>query len=144
MKTLLTVVEQVFHQTPNGPPTSVVSRYAVSSEDPEQVYARNVVLDTQGGWRPLDVGWFRGRSASLLLLGNIEGINLTQIPTVEERATLGQRIVEVAFAQGNGDSLLPNIPVLPGESCRLRPGDLSRIYVRCPNGPARITLTLFP
>ena len=137
MRARLVVVESVYHQSPDGQPTSAEGAYARQLDTDEQPYARKCKATEE--WRPLDCGWLD--RASMLHVVNEEGRFLVQ-PTDAEREEVNRKLIELAVSvQG---SLTPFAEIPPHETARFRPVDPKALRVRCRSGAAKFTLTLFP
>lgn len=133
----LTVVEQLSYEQQNGKHPQVRSAYSRSIGSDEEVYQRS--LPVTPAWAPVDTGWVS--SPGMIHLVNEEGKNLTVIPTREERAAIDSRIIEVKV-DGADDSHV--FLLWPGESMRVYPGPGLKLVARCPAGPARCALSIFP
>jgi len=131
------VVDNVYHQVPDGPPSTVggdASRFSRELDSDEQVYERHKVAKNE--WEPLDCGWID--KCGMLVVRNDEG-HFAVNPTEEQRKEVYRRIVEVSF-----DGVKSRIQVPPQETCRFYPTDVKSIFLRCREGNARYTLCLVP
>ena len=138
MRARLVVVESVYHQMPDGQPTTAQAPpHVCELETDEQPYARKYKATEE--WRPLDCGWLD--RASMLHVVNEEGRFLVQ-PTDAEREEVNRKVIELAVSvQG---SLTPFAEIPPHETARFRPVDPKALRVRCRHGATKFTLTLFP
>ena len=154
-ETILSVVENVYHQRPGMQPTASVSKYTLRSDDGTQPYRREEGLDTGGRWQPLELMWFKDRKVSLLVLANK---TLQAGPGAKTRGGdyLPPTLELLFFNADNGsikdlvhipsDSSLLTADILlpPGESCRFRPNPEKKIWVRTVNGAVPYVLTVYP
>ena len=99
-------------------------------------------------WVPIETGWLDGQ-CSMLHIENKEG-RFTQVqPTEEQRAEAMARVVEIGTLIdmspiGQGQVLGAEILVRPLESCRFEPTSVSSLRLRCCQGQAKVTITVFP
>jgi hypothetical protein len=138
----LGVVETVYLQRPGGQPVSVESRFSRRLLSDEQPYLRQFKVGPE--WTLLDRGWLT--ECSCLVLSNEEGRFHQVQPTPEERDAALRKVVEVGvcFNDDMRDLIYRFAVVRPLESGRFEPADLAAIRIRCLDGPAKVSLTLFP
>lgn len=135
----LTVVESVYHQTPDGQPAVTESRYGRWLASTEQSYVRR--LKVGPGWERLDTGWVTDCSQVVVI--NYEGAGLRVNPTPAERDAVAALVVQAGVGlPGVGPVACHDVP--PGESCRFRPTPGAALYLRCPAGVARVSITAVP
>lgn len=133
----LVVVESVYHQPADGPPTTAtgdIVRFGRDLASDEQPYERHKVV--KESWEPLDCGWID--RCGMLLLRNDEG-HFAINPTPEQREAAMRRVIELSF---DGEHSAISVP--PRESCRFYPADAGNIRLRCREGSARYTVHLTP
>ena len=94
--------------------------------------------------------------ASLVVVANREGRFTQVVPTPEERQTAEAKVVELVLAKPLDhppDSFSceavdfvahPSALVSPGCLTMLEPSDLGQVHVRCLNGPAKVTVYVYP
>lgn len=136
-RTLLTVVDTVYHQPAGGSPVTVLGdacRFHRELISDEQVYERRRVIGQE--WVQIDCGWVE--RCGMLVVRNLEG-QFSVLPTPEQREAVGRRVLELSF-----DGNTCHIQVPPQESCRFYPSDARLIYIRCREGSARYTVGLVP
>lgn len=151
-KSRITVVDMVYHQPADLPPTTMLGdamRFSRELESDEQPYERRLLATED--WKPLDCGWIS--KVGMLLLRNDEGFFSVR-PTPEQRAEVALRVIEITFdyCLNPSDSPLCSstdpygrcILVPPGESCRFFPEDAKSLRVRCRSGRAQYTISLSP
>lgn len=135
-KAILTVVEMIYLQSRNGEAQCVESRYMRELDTDEQLYKRRLVITNE--WKPLDVGWIE--KPGLLIIHNEEGKHLTVNPTYKEKQIIADRVVEISSNPEGCFSIL----VLPGESTRFQPSEVSKLQIRCRSDKASIIIHAFP
>lgn len=146
----LTVVESVYHQSPNSQPIGVEARYGRLLATDEQPYVRKFTVGPQRQRLPL--GWLAGTEENggpgpacvgLLCVANDEGRQRTVMPTPEERASSDARLITLAVAVTESLSVAFAV-VRPGESCRFEPSCAGNLIVWCEQGEVKCTLTALP
>lgn len=139
-KNRLTVFEQVSFQEVGNPRAVVAdARFSRQLDSDEQVYQRTITV--KKGWQKLDLGWIAPGGCSCLVLEN-KRPQWSAKPSQEEVDLAESMVVEVSFRGGidtDSDAVLP-----VGETCRLRPTLRQPLYVSCPAGEARLTISAFP
>lgn len=138
-KNRLVVIETVIHQQFDQPATCVDNRFSRNLEDVEQPYIRTGSKALVGvNWRPIDCGWIE--QASYLVIINEEGKFTQTVPSEEEKEIALNKVIELGI-----DGAL-NTPFLirPLQSMRVEPSSLRSLQIRCPNGPARYTIAIYP
>jgi hypothetical protein len=144
----LTVVETIYHQSKDNDPVSSQTGFCRNLETEEQVYRRDLHLDAEKGWQPLDIGWLRESGCSHLSVTNKGGKRSTVQPTPEERAEMATRIVDIYYgwtaptAETNPLDCLTFL--LPGESFRVTPMNPGLFYLRCRQGKTMATIFAYP
>lgn len=138
----LTVVETVFHQSPDEGATSSGGNFERELRGGDQVYARRLTVGPE--WQKLDTGWLGGR-CSQIHISNEEGKRWDKVPTAEERGEAASRIVEVGIdvADAGGGAAVFAL-VRSGESCRFEPSDARLLYLRCRRDGAKCRVTAVP
>lgn len=153
----IVVVSHVIYQSAGDQPVKIESAHSVPLTTSEQPYLRKTTIGSQ--WTPLDSGWLN--RASLLVISNEEGKHLQVNPEDWEVLAIKSRVIEVACipmfpesAVKNRDMHSPDValPQLVADwlvhpkqpPLRVTPADLSRIRLRCQNGEAKCTLSIFP
>lgn len=135
----VTLIVQVYHRTPHGPPLAVRDGYGWTLVSEEPAYVRPAAV-ARMEWQPLDLGWLKDQPIDMILVSNDEGRTPGQvIPTAEEAAALEGRVLEVSFG---GDSY-PALSIRPQMTLPLCPTDPSSIRIRG-RGPVRFTVTVIP
>lgn len=114
-----------------GSPQQTVSRFSRPLTTDEQPYVRQ--LKITDAWTPLDTGWFAGQPCGMMLLANQE----------KDREAVVEMLLTDCPTPSAG-KWRPEWLVLPGESMRGCPCDLSVVRLRCRKGIALVTLTLYP
>lgn len=139
VKDRITVVETIYYQPFGDQATSVESKFdrILDSVD-EQPYSRKCKATEE--WQSLDTGWVK--TCSMLSIENNEGKFAQRIPTPEERDEAKAKVLELAYSGEYVDE--DTWLILPGESMRGLPADLSRLLIRCRKGSAKFTVTAFP
>lgn len=139
MKARLTIVEQVYHQDSDGNATPAGQPYSRLLVSDEQPFVRRLEVGPE--WVQLPTGWLT--QASVLLLTNDGPQKRAVNPTPEEREKdedcvlwLGLRIRDMPPE--------PFSPLRLSESLRLPPYILSKLFLRCPTGITKVTITLLP
>jgi hypothetical protein len=152
----VTVTGTVIWQPTGGQAQDVVpfrdSAYTRLLHADEQPWRRDTSVGLD--WAPLDLGWLADlpHPPSLLSVVNREGHFSGGIPTSEVRAAVLARVVEVGVDVSvagltNPDRhpfVIPFARVRPYESCRFEPTPQTRYVVRCPRGPAKVTVAAVP
>jgi hypothetical protein len=131
-----TIVCTTYHSLPDTEPISIDCRYTRKLDTIEQTYTRHTVLDASKGWVKLDTGWVE--KASILIIRNNKP-SFSKIPTQEQRDEIDSRIVQISF---NGTD--PHLEVRVGEHSQLFPLDLSKIWLRCVNSIAKVSVIVIP
>lgn len=131
----LTVVESVHHVAADGTPTTagVPFQRWLDTDDPP--YRRTGTAS--GEWSPLPVP---DRDTGVMVLANLRAVRAT-VPTPGEAEAESACVLEVSFFD---DGPIIHAIVRPGEDMRVEPADASSILVRCRNGSAKYSVTLFP
>ena len=140
-KSRVTVVEHIYFQPLGAGQPSVTQRQfnrTLLTED-EQPCVR--LLKATEEWKAIDKCWLE--QAGMVHLFNEAGSERRTIPNEREKEELSRMIVEVSF-NGEVEFPLPALKVLPGETARFHPIDLSQLRYRCCRGEVKITLTIFP
>lgn len=135
----ITVLDTINYVPVSGATLPVQTNYNRLLKTDEQPYTRNCRIGEQ--WVKLDSGWLT--EASQLKVSNEEGRFPVVYPTQEERAESMERVVEIGLCIA-ADPPVRFALIRPGESCRFEPADLSRLYLRCRKGTARVTVTVIP
>ena len=145
------VVGTIYHQTGGESPTSVVLQYTEKTELDEQPYQRKIKIGKE--WTKVDLGWLESYGCSLIIVTNEEG-RFSVTPSKEMREEVAKRVVEIGYKTGGEKAnrtqwsppieIVPVFKVNPNASHFGVPIDPKRIYLRCPNGTAKILLTVYP
>lgn len=148
----LTVVEQVYHQVPDGKSTAVVSRFAVNLSTPAVASELSITVGTE--WVRLESPFPR---VSMLVV-QLSKVVWKMMPSHEDRASEASRRVLIGFSPpppvGNSRTqhsppvepfaCVPVIEVGNGESCRFRPVGASLVWVRATCPGVVVTVTTIP
>lgn len=151
----LTVVEHVYHEPTDSEGTDYTRSYQRVLKTDEVPFTRPRFI-THRDWQPLETGWVRG--AGHLYILNDEQPSFQKMPSPEERAEVGRKIIEVGVlpmvkddkrrTMHSAPAPVPDITpcwlIPPGETLRATPADVARLYLRCPAGPARCTIVVIP
>lgn len=139
----LTVVETIYHVLDGGQPTVTEHRrsYQLLSQD-SPLGPRRLTVGPE--WQKLEQGWLS--RLSVLHIENLEGTHFRVNPTPAELAQIEQLVVEVGFlaSELTPDQVMPCWEIKPGRAFRGSPSPGKDIYLRCRNGSALCSLTLFP
>lgn len=139
----LTVLHTIYHQQSDEGPTVCNGQYVRNLETDEQPSGpRSFKVGFE--WIPIPKGWIE--ECSIVCLENLEGRNLQVRPTVEEQAEIDSRIIEIAFLSTTSPQHPPDPSLLlsPREMLPLTPVSVSMVRVRCQNGTAKCSVTMFP
>lgn len=110
----LTVVQTVYHQRPDMPPTSRESRWDCLLVDDEQPYYREMTI-ASGSEKTLETGWID--VPGTVLIENLEGQFHSVNPTEAERAEVAGLVLMLCVDRDKG---LPfKIPIRPGDCQRI-------------------------
>ncbi len=137
----IVVVETVYHQQQDAAPVSVVSRYSADLETDEQPYTRVFKLEAGGAWKKLETGWL---SSSRCVSIAVQAIKRQAKPSKDQLALDEKKMLEISVAEREGGSRGADLLVAPSESTRFRPASLASVYLRCQEGPIRVSVTVFP
>lgn len=138
----ITVVDTVYHQSGNLPPTSANNRYGFQLETDELPYGRPPKVVGEK-WVAVDLGWFGEGGSGLISISNLGGEKTGKNPTPEEKAAEDDRVLEVSLAGGApGDSAV--WLVRPGHHFRGWPSDPNALRVRCRKGTTRYSVMIYP
>lgn len=144
LKSRLTVVESLYHQSFGEEPVRVDSRFSRELESDEQPYSRR--LKATEGWQPLDCGWVK--DPGMVCVTNEEGKHFQVNPTKEEKEALARKVLEILISPGQlnresmgWESLGWLIP--PGESFRGCPPS-HKIWIRSQSGVTRFSVFTIP
>lgn len=137
----------IYHQEGVRQPTAILDHHCLARPlaSDEQPYVRRASVGER--WQPLEAGWLRDASLSLLVITNEEGCRSQTLPSASERAALGKRVIEVAAwpADAGPDALTAFAQVGPGEVLSFRPAaPLRRYFMRCLESKAECTLAAIP
>jgi hypothetical protein len=130
----ITVVETISFASPEGIRVRPVeSRYwRPLKHGGDSPYQRSFKITETP--TPLDIGWAREwPKIGLIHVSNDEGRRLQTLPTQAEKDELAKKIVKL-------DKWL----ILPGESMRGLPEDVSQLLISSLHGSIRITVTVYP
>lgn len=136
MKDRITVVEMVCHQQENSEPHALESRFCRPIENSEQPYSRSFVVGETPKKLIDKYCWVE--NPGMIHVSNDEGNRLSLTPTSEETTEIEDRIIEI-YNEGSRGWLVP-----PREPFRGTPVDWQTLMIRCLNGEAHYTLTVFP
>lgn len=127
-RSVLTIVQQVYHQQINKQPTVIESRFQVNLVSDEQPYIRYFNLGP--GVIEVDLGWLHGVPLAAILVQNQEG-RPDKNPTEEEAAAyLANHSISVSFRRQNQKPDTGIAFILPpGESLRVRPMEGFRLVL---------------
>ena len=111
-------------------------------ETKEEAVSREVSVGPE--WQNLiellkNKSWLDYDQIGLVVLSNLEGKNLTRQPDKAEAELIAQRVVHLTL-DGSFSSLL----VLPGWAQPIMPSHPANVLLRCPHGPAKCRLFLYP
>lgn len=135
IKDRISVVEAIYHQSPDEQPMSVESRFEIElASSGEQPYIRTR-QKVGGNWSLVETGW--AHNPVMIVIKNEEG-RYTVNPTDEERQNVESRVLHV----GIGDEV-HMLTIGPRESLRLPIAGGSKVYIRCANYEARYTVYAF-
>ena len=132
----LTIIEQLYHQVPEEEAQSYRVTYTRLINSDEQPFSRYITLK-ENEKIPLDCGWVES-PPSLVIIENLAGKNLLQIPTEEEKEEITQQVIHVLFGESE-----KGIIIRPGEFLKMEPEDTDSIYLLSPK-KTKINLTVFP
>ena len=130
----MTIVEHAYHQTNGDHPFALTSNFARSLETDEQLFCRRLRVTEE--WQPLE-SWLK--QTAMLIVSNDEGKHLVVVPSKEQKDETARKVIEVAMPPYEHPWL-----VLPGESMRAQPADLSVVRIRSRSGLTNCTVSLFP
>ncbi len=141
----LVVVESVYHVRPDAQPVGVESRYTRWLGCGDAPFVDE--FHTSARWQQVQTG--RIAEVGQLCVENLEGNDLTKVPTPAERAGIAARVVELFVAVGGvepGGYCQGCAVVRPGESARFEPPPGATIHARCrdANATARVRVTVIP
>lgn len=142
----VTVTGVVYHHAKGGSPTAVESRHSYWCEGGLPAFA-NPRAECDGGWRPVELGWFVREPVGLVLIRCNDSLaGRATIPSREERDAAAARVLDVCLGRSDvGDPRAPDLTLRPGEELRLpNPARPTLVLVRCPAGPATYSVTAFP
>lgn len=141
IRSRLTVVESIYHQTTGEQPSAVLTRFSRDLESDEQPYVRRRRKATPE-WQPVDYGWVE--SPAMVVIQNDERRLLrarATNPTDEERLAAEAKVIELRFADSSHS---PVWLILPGETMRGSPSPGASLRVRCLAGEAQYNLFVYP
>lgn len=143
----LTVIDTIIHQLPDESAIPVDSRYTRWLTTDEQHSSRQKKIGEE--WEPLDIGsWLH--SCGMLMIKNREGGRKLVNPSIEQQEKERARIVEVAVIYVEPqeyvsfDNPVVFAKILPGESLRIHPTNISDLRIRCQSGQCRVSIDAFP
>jgi hypothetical protein len=135
--TKITVTEQLVWQRSGRQPKSVKTGFELISKG---VLTEPITLDPiTVGPEPVQVDLSRWARVAQLIVENLEG-HFQVIPTPAEREQVMNRIVKLDH-DPDGKFYQVVMP-LAAQRYSLEPG--APLYLKCPNGPARVTITVLP
>jgi hypothetical protein len=137
-KARITIVEHVYYQTPNHEAMSCGSKFGrfLKTED-EQPYIRHLTLTQE--WEKIDTGWL-GNKVGLLLVENKDKgptIVMAVDPTPNNQSQRTMHSPPKA-------SLVEYAIILPGESQRIQPINVSNLRIKCNAEACRCVIHVFP
>lgn len=138
LKTRVTVIHKVYHQTAGEQPTAVETHYERPLLSDDQPYQHRTKFTEE--WRALGETWIE--RCSLLSIKNLEGRWVDVNPSPQERAVAERKVVEVGFVEG--DRVAVRMLVRPGESLSFSPADFKAVRVRCAHGMASCVVSIYP
>lgn len=149
-QSILTVVEQVSLQRPDGVPLVSVTRHSITKDGDAAAHAPPGI-DVGPEWVRLDLAWLAEYPSALVVLANHEGVRFNRVPTPEQLAAMLRRVIDVYLVVGNDhpecEHNEPVAMVPPADSFRLRVPRGVGVWVRCVEAtdrPARASFVAFP
>lgn len=140
LKSRLTVICTVYHQPLAEGAASAESHFARWLETDEQPCIRRLKATPE--WQPIEGLWLT--ESGMLCLTNDEGRFPQVQPTDEERRAAATKVLEVGVLMESGVPVTLFARILPGESARFQPHDLTALRIRCRAGVAKYTASVFP
>lgn len=135
----LSVVELTYYQLmEGGQPTCVDVRFSRWLHTEEQPCIRKLVATEE--WETIKGNWVE--DVSMVVIENHTGKGRQTIPTPEEKAFVESQVIEIGFE--TFPSIYIALLVHPGEAVRFAPNDFKALRLRCRNGEAKYTATVFP
>lgn len=132
----IVVKDVLYHQVAGEQPTMFdLPGFTRQLKSDEQVYHRKLTVGED--WQSIDVGWLHG-CCGMLILENLEGRFIQVQPTDNERSCVEARVVDVRFGEEVG------VVLLPRESVRFQPFDVSKVFMRCRLSTARVSINVVP
>lgn len=146
-KARIVVKDLIYHQVHGEQPTVMeLPGFTRALKTDEQLWSRKQTVGPE--WTALDIGWFKDQPCGMLVIENLEGHFLQTQPTDEERAAVEVKVVELCLSGigigDDGSAPMADVLLPVRETCRFQPNDLRLIGLRCPTGPAKVQVTIFP
>lgn len=132
----LSVVGSVVFQQGREAPVACETRFSRSMKVVGEPEPTPLTLTEE--WTPITPRELAG--VSYIHIKNREGSGLQLMPTPEEARAISERVVEIAFGEGQPAAC----PVFPGEAFGFPVVDWKGVRVRCRKGKARVMVTLIP
>lgn len=120
-------------------PTSVEIQFSRPTLSREQTYFRKFrATETT---RTLDIGWLTEDAypVGMIIISNLEGRSLQEIPTAEQLAEIQSRVVHLQPKDS-----VATMTVRPGESLPFSLSNPAEWYIWCAHGTAQCTIHVFP
>lgn len=141
----LIVNQTVIHQLTYGQAQELVPHqdgsFVALIDSTEQPISKDYSVGPD--WQPLSLWWLADKPISHLIFVNREGRFRGGNPTPEHKALVLSRTVEVGVVE-KAHPVVRCALVPPQESSRFRPVPGALYFVRCPNGPAKLTIAAVP
>ncbi len=134
----ITVVENVYHQSPNGNPTTTSSSYNRFLETDEQPYIRHITVTSE--WQPIDLGWLKDVGIGMLIIQN--NAKPTPVLSSERRENLTNYLHTIKVSLRDTKAI--DMYIYCGESTRFVPANIHHLYIRVTSGKVKATITAIP
>lgn len=136
-KSRLTVVEHVYHQSPDEEAFEQEIRYSRFLATDEQPFLRKLKVTEE--WATISSGWLD--NCSVLLIKNASGnLRLRSVtPSPQEVEQERRKVIQVAYEDSKY-----HFDVLVGETMRVSPSSLQALRIRCAEGTGRADISIIP
>lgn len=139
-KDRITSVMDIHYEHRGDKPVTVSGRNSLTTQNFDiEPYSRKLKLGQE--WHTVSADWITPDIGGFVCVENLEGKNLPNLPTQEEREDINKRIIEVVIGTPGEKETLE---VLPGWPFVFLPTDLSKVKLRARHGQIRCRLVIYP
>lgn len=132
-----TVGGNIYYQIPGSDPVHVPMKYDRGVLTPEQPWQHSPSGGVGPEWIPVDLGWLADCCGTVVITNREKSSDYPQE---------NDKIIELAYGDHDPHDTLErrHLKIPPGEVQPVYPSHPKELYLRCVNGPAKYSITVFP